>query len=99
MSDLKVPILKKEAKVIFGSIIIQELQAAIALLSESIDSKSFQDKCDKKQFDTFTAAERVCIQLTSIVQQAYKQAESNGETYYSDVESTISSSLSSSSSV
>lgn len=99
MSDkISVPVLKKEARIIFGSIVIQELQACIGLLSDLIDSTSFQEKCANKQFDKFTPQEQVCIQLSSIVQQAYKQAEADGMTYYTDLGSTISS-LSSSSSV
>lgn len=99
MDNFQVPIMKKQAKIVFGSVVIQELQSCISVLSESIDGKSFQDKCDRKEFDKFTPEEKVCIQLSSIVQQAYKQAESDGMTYYQDMDSVINSSVSSSSSV
>lgn len=95
MDDLKVPILKKTAKVVFGSIVIQELQTCISLLSESIDSKELSAKIEQKRFNDFTTQERVMMQLLNIVKQAYKEAESNGDTYYNDLKDSISTSLSS----
>lgn len=98
MENLQVPYLKKEARITFGSIIIQELQACISLLSKDIDSTSLNEKIEQKRFSDFTTNEKVCMQLMNIVKQAYKNAEEQGMVYYSNLESTISSSLSSTSS-
>lgn len=95
MDDLQVPILKKTAKVVFGSIVIQELQTCISLLSETIDSKELSSKIEQKRFNDFTVQEKVMMQLLNIVKQAYKEAESNGDTYTSPLKDSISSSLSS----
>lgn len=95
MDNIELPILKKEAKIVFGSIVVQELQACISLLSDNIDSKELNNKIEQKRFDTFTSQERVFMQLINIVKQAYKEAEKNGDVYYSPLSDSISSSLSS----
>ncbi len=99
MDDLSIPILKKEARITFGSVVIQELQTCISLLSETIDSKELTTKIEQKRFHDFTATERVFMQLMNIVKQAYKDAESNGMVHYNDLKDSISSSMSSPSSV
>lgn len=95
MDNIELPILKKEAKIVFGSIVVQELQSCISLLSDTIDSKELNRKIEQKRFDDFTPQERVFMQLINIVKQAYKEAEKNGDVYYSPLSDSISSSLSS----
>jgi hypothetical protein len=95
MDDITLPVLKKEAKIVFGSVVIQELQSCISLLSETIDAEEFKVKVEQKRINDFTAEERVIMQLMNIVKQAYKEAESQGMTYYSTLNDSISSSLSS----
>jgi len=95
MDDITLPVLKKEAKIVFGSIVIQELQSCVSLLSETIDAEEFKLKVEQKRIKDFTAEERVIMQLMNIVKQAYKEAESQGMTYYSTLNESISSSLSS----
>ena len=94
MDEISVPVLKKEAKIVFGSVVIQELQTCISLLSETIDSAELTIKIEQKRFNDFTIQERVIMQLINIVKQAYKEAESQGMTYSSPLKDSISSSIS-----
>lgn len=98
MDKMSIPFLKKQAQITFGSVVIQELQACISLLSEGVDSKGLNEKIEQKRFNDFTINEKVCMQLMNIVKQAYKNAEEQNMVYYSPIESIISSSLSSTSS-
>lgn len=86
---LQVPVLKKTAKVVFGSVVIQELQTCISLLSETIDSDEFKMKIEQKRFNDFTIQEQVMMQLMNIVKQAFKEAESNGDVYYDDIKNVL----------
>lgn len=95
MEKIQVPTLKKEAKITFGSIVIQELQACVALLSEEVDGKELNEKIKQKKLDEFSSQERVLMQLMNIIKQAYKEAEESGMVYYSELSDSISSSLSS----
>lgn len=92
--ETKIPFLKKESKIVVGSIAVQELQACITVLMETVDQEELRKKIENKDLNNLSPIEKVICQLLNLVQQIFKEAEIKGDLIYKDIEDSISSSIS-----